>query len=113
MGDKPVRQTNLGNEDTVPAHAKMKIETAPSSTTLECHFSHKNDLECRKTLHALRSSVERITGVRSVVNTRHSLIVTVDQPGRQDEVIDQIERLFRTHLGSTPFEYTRAALAPA
>lgn len=113
MERRTFRQTNLGNEDTVPSHASMRVETAPNSATLECYFSHKYDLERRKTLHALRSPVERITGVRSAINTRHSLRVVVAEIERMDQIIDQIEHLFRAHLGSTPFACTRTALTPA
>jgi spore coat polysaccharide biosynthesis protein SpsF (cytidylyltransferase family) len=82
----------------MPSHAKIEVCTEQDGATIMFHFLNMNSIDRRKTIHALRPVVDRITGVKSVVKTEHSLRVTVDKPSHANAVTDHVVRMFCERL---------------
>lgn len=96
----------------MPSQAKIEVCTAEDSATIMFYFLNMNTIDRRKTLHALRPMVDRITGVRLVTKTEHSLNVTLDTPSHAKAVTDHVVRIFCERLRITDTERARVETSP-
>jgi uncharacterized protein (DUF2345 family) len=95
----------------MPSNAKIEVQARKDDIKLTFYFHNMTNLDRRRTVHALRPSVERMKGVVSVKAAEHSFAATLDDPAQANAVAEGVVRLFCTRFRITDPE--RARLQPA
>lgn len=98
---------------TVPSNAKIQVDIRQDEGKLTFHFHNLTDLDRRRTVHALRPSVERMTGVASVRTAEHSLSAILDNPAQADIVAEGVVQLFCTRFRINDPERARLQPTPS